>query len=293
MGTVDRLAGLLPDAAEEILFHRKHLREVRLRAGRRAQLVHDDGESMPGGNLDASKLGEVLSELLEHSLYAREAELAEGFFTLEDGARVGVCGRLVGSGKGIAAMTEIGSLCVRVARALPGCADALLPLVEGPRSLLVVSPPGLGKTTCLRELARKLSESGLRVGIADERHELAACHRGVPGLDVGPRTDVMDGGPKALAIPRILRAMAPQVIVTDEIGGPEDDICLAEAVRCGVAVVASAHGADLQAILSRPALAECLRGGIFESIALLGPRPGAIKAIYQRKKGADGAWSYG
>ena len=128
----------------------------------------------------------------------------------------------------------------------------------------------------------------MRVGVADERHELAACCRGVPRLDLGPRTDVMDGGPRHLAVLRMVRAMSPQVIVTDEIGGPEDAASLAEAARCGVAIVASAHGASLEALLARPALSGILKGGAFERIALLGGAPGRLRAAYRRDH--CGAW---
>ena len=292
MKTVDRLAQLLPGAAGEILARRDELREVRLRAGGPVQLVFGAQDCLTGEALEARDLARCLSELMDHSLYAREGELAEGFFTLPDGARVGVCGRLIAEGGRVAGMGDVGSLCVRIARAIPGCAGALLPLAEGPKSLLVASAPGMGKTTCLRDLARLLSSRGLRVAIADERHELAACFRGVPQLDVGPRTDVMDGGPKVASIGRILRAMAPQAIVTDEIGGPEDAQCLAEAARCGVAVIASAHGASIEDLLARPALRKTLDEGVFDTVALLGGSPGALRAVYRREKGA-GEWSCG
>ena len=125
------------------------------------------------------------------------------------------------------------------------------------------------------------------MGIADERHELAACHMGLPTLDVGVRTDVMDGCPKALAIARMLRGMAPQVIVADEIGGEDDAHALADAVRCGARIVASAHAHGLEAALSRPNLRTVLDGGIVDIIALLGPRPGLVEGVWHRDRGEE------
>ena len=119
----------------------------------------------------------------------------------------------------------------------------------------------MGKTTMLRDIARQLSDGGMCVGIADERHELAACHMGVPTLDVGLRTDVMDGCPRDRAIAQMLRAMAPQVVVADEIGSAEDALALADAARCGAGIVASAHAAGLEEALSRPNLRTVLDGG--------------------------------
>jgi hypothetical protein len=172
-----------------------------------------------------------------------------------------------------------------------GILPFILPADRSPRSMLLLSPPGMGKTTMLRDIARQLSDGGMSVGIADERHELAACHMGLPTLDIGVRTDVMDGCPKALAIARMLRGMAPQVIVADEIGGEDDARALADAVRCGARIVASAHALGLEAALCRPNLRTVLDGGIVDIIALLGPRPGLVEGVWHRDRGEGvAAW---
>ena len=290
-----RLARLLPEAAEALAERREELREVRLRAGRRTALCVDGGEIAVGDALTAERLGHILAALMDYSVHAREDELRQGFFTLADGCRVGVCGEAVSDGRDILALRGVGSVCLRLARSVPGCADGLRRRFlgkHGPRSTLLCSPPGMGKTTLLRDIARQCSEAGYPVGIADERHELAACRHGVPTADVGPRTDVMDGGPKAAVIPLLVRGMAPRVIVTDEIGGPGDAIALAEARRCGVAVMASCHGDGPEALLKRAGVREILEDGIFETIAVLGDVPGRVKAVYIRKDGEGGgaAW---
>ena len=292
METIRRLETLLGgDAARRISEHRQDLTEVRIRAGQSVQLIWIGGEVLCDAVIEGRRLREIAAALMDYSYYARENELDQGYFTMNDGSRVGVCGRFARDGERWR-LTEIGACCVRVARSMPGCADPLLEHVagpDGPRSALILSRPGMGKTTLLRDIARQLSLSGLSVGLADERHELAACRMGVPTLDVGPRTDVMDGCPRPLAITTMIRAMAPEVIVADEIGGVGDAEALSDAARCGVAVVASAHAESLDAALRRPVLREIIRGGAFKNVILLGDRPGVIREVV-RMDGGGAAW---
>ena len=191
-------------------------------------------------------------------------------------------------------MDRIGSACVRVARQVPGCASGLVKLMlegGGIRPTLLASPPGLGKTTLLRDVARSLSTLGYCVGIADERHELAACKNGVPTLDVGPCADVMDGCPRAEAVGWMLRAMSPEVIVADEIGGEADALALLDAARCGVAVAASAHAGSFSDLLARRWLGEILDSGVFRQVALLGERPGRLREVWRSGEG-EGATAW-
>lgn len=292
MGTLDRLKALLShDIFEQIDNHQSDLTEVRLRAGRPVQMVWIGGEALCGAPLDPEQLHAIVTALMDYSYYARESELNQGFFTLNDGSRVGVCGRIARNGADCR-MTEISSICLRIARSVPGCADGIMPAVDGKRGLkstLILSRPGLGKTTLLRDIARQLSEAGRRVSLADERHELAACRMGVPTLDVGPRTDVLDGCPRPLAIATLIRSMGPDVIVTDEIGGEGDAKALADAARCGVAVAASAHADSVEAALARSMLRAAIREGAFHNIVLLGRRPGEIRQVLELD-GGGGTW---
>ena len=272
MRTLERLEALLGALPAGLM-------EVRIRAGRPVQYRCADGDRF-GPVVPADRLGAILAALADHSLYAREAELREGYFTMDDGCRVGVCGRLLCDGDRPTALTDAGALCVRVCREIRGASDGFYDaLFEDDRlhSALIVSGPGLGKTTALRDAARRLSEDGYNVCIADERRELAACALGVPTLDVGPRTDVMDGCPKHVAVTRLLRAASPEVIVTDEIGDRRDAEALAEAARCGVRILASAHAGSLEQLLARKNV--CL--DVFELAVLLGDRPGQVKAIHR------------
>ena len=267
---MDRLRELLGEIPDETL-------EVRIRAGRAIQFRCMTGEQF-GPVTEAGRLPGLLAALADHSLHAREAELRQGFFTMSDGCRVGVCGRLIWDGNRVTGMGEIGSICVRICREIDGAADGFYDvLFDGGmlQSALIVSPPGMGKTTALRAAARRLSEDGYNVCVADERHELAACVGGVPTLNVGPRTDVMDGCPKHIAIMYLLRAASPRVIVTDEIGDARDAVALSEAVRCGVKVLASAHADSFVGLEKR----KNVPTEVFDLGILLGDTPGRIKEI--------------
>lgn len=253
METVNRLSRLLPEAVlRETGPMPADLTELRLRSGRPAEVVGLNGGTLVGGAISAPLVAQAAQKLAGHSLYAREEELREGYFTIEGGCRVGVCGRMTAEEGKIRQLTHIGSVCVRIAREIRGAADAVMEHLyeeNSAVSALIISPPGLGKTTLLRDIARQLSDGacgrrGLKVGMADERGELAGCVMGVPMLDVGARTDVMDGCPKRMGMKLLIRSMSPEVIVTDELGHPQDAEAVRDALRCGVRVIASVHARD-------------------------------------------------
>ena len=285
MENVRRLYALLPAAvAEKAGAFPDDLTEVRLRAGRPVQLIGLSGEACRGGAVSAEEIGKVCSVLAGHSLYAREEELREGYFTMEGGCRVGVCGQMRSEDGRPTGFVHIGSACVRVAREARGAADAVMAaLFEAgrPVSALIVSPPGLGKTTLLRDIARQLSDGtggrrGVKVGLMDERGELAGLIGGTPSMDVGLRTDVMDGCPKRVGISLMVRAMSPEVIVTDELGHPGDAGAVREAVRMGVRVIASVHAEDEEEAVRRLGGVDA---GVFRRKILLGPGVGQIRRI--------------
>ena len=282
MRTLDRLCGLMPgEIGSRLRGLGDRLCEVRLRANRQTQLRWAGGELLCGEALELDRLRGILSSLMDYSVYARESELSEGFFTMPDGCRVGVCGRFSPRPDGGMSLTAIGSACIRISREIKGCADEAMRhvMADGnrlPRSTLIVSEPGMGKTTLLRDMARQLSDGGLCVGLSDERHEIAACVDGAPTMDVGARTDVVDGSPRHIAISRLLHACAPQVIVADEIGDSRDAAALADAVRCGASVITTAHARSAEAAMKRPCLREIVETGVFSMMIVLGGRPGEI-----------------
>ncbi|MDR3085380.1 MAG: stage III sporulation protein AA [Christensenellaceae bacterium] len=261
------------------------LRELRIRVGQQPLLLGAGERVLSGFRPTRAEMEQLFLHFCGNSPYAYEEQIAAGYLTLPGGHRVGLCGHAVLRQGSLQRLDGIQGMNLRVARDVEPEKRLLKAVTRAGSALntLVISSPGLGKTTLLRGLARLLSESGLQVGVVDERGELAAMERGVPQMDLGARADVMDFCPKSQAIPLLVRAMAPQVIVTDELGGADDLSALNEASRCGVAVIASAHGRDLGDIRARPTLGEIERRFPFERYIVLAGAPGRVQGVYDRE----------
>ncbi|MBQ2888466.1 MAG: stage III sporulation protein AA [Firmicutes bacterium] len=257
------------------------VQEIRLRTGWPVRLRLLDRELTLDLIWRREQQEQQLMLFLDNSVYAFEEQLRQGFVTLAGGHRVGLVGQAWYADGRLGGFRDICSQNIRIARELPGVAKPLLPyIICRGRVLrtLLAAPPGVGKTTLLRDLVRMLADgeagiSPLNVGVADERMELAAVFNGQAQLNVGSRCDVISGCEKASAVQILLRVMGPQVVVTDEIGSREDAAALAEALNAGVSVLASAHAADYDELLGRPWLGDLLRQGFFERV------------IFPRRKG--------
>lgn len=299
-----KIASMLPDPIRRILLccgiGQEGLREIRLRTGKPLLLETADGECFldeKGTVLHTEKGAYVVSaedikatmELLTgYSVYAFEEELRRGYFTIEGGHRVGVAGRCVTEAGKVLRLQYISFLNIRIAHECRGCSDGLYRYLYGDGQYyhtLLFAPAGHGKTTYLRDLLRLLSDNGLRVGIADERSELAACRHGVPQHDVGVRTDVMDGCPKAAAMEMLLRSMTPQILAADEIGMEEDVEAIRRAAVSGCKVVATAHGDTFSEVCHNPILRTLWEERRFERyVRVEKAKEGFhIKSIYDRE----------
>jgi stage III sporulation protein AA len=267
----------------------------------------------------------LLERLTNHSLYAMEEELRRGYVTVAGGHRVGLAGRVVLDGGEVARLRDIAGFNVRIARSRIGCAAGVMPDILDHRDgtikhTLIVSPPQQGKTTLLRDIVRCVSSGewhhaaaagwdGRKVGVVDERSEIAACEAGVPTFDLGPRCDVLDACPKAEGIMMMVRSLSPEVIAVDEIGRPEDASALHEALHAGVRVVATAHASGPEDLRRRPVLASLAEAGVFGAFVFLsrvgsrvehrvftqeevirGIKARAKPAIRSPDRAADGGW---
>lgn len=264
------------------------LREIRIRAERPTVFVTGTRTAALHWSPEKAHLTVLVEALSEHSLYARTEETRQGYITLRGGHRMGLCGRITNPDSR-SVLSDIGSVCIRIAGEWPGCADLLIAsLRASAQSLLVIGPPGAGKTTLLRDLARQLASGrkARQVAVVDERSELAACVGGIPQLDVGDSTDVLEGLPKQDAFSWLLRSMSPEIIITDELGSDADAVAVLEAANSGVAVCASAHGTSLQDIAARPALATLMARRVFDLYAVLTPEGGGQIATLHDRMGS-------
>ena len=270
------LPGRLRAAAMSISQREKaRTEELRLRIGRALYLTTPAGETaLPQTRVIRSDLEQVLDRATEYSRYTAAGTMAHGYLTAPGGFRIGVCGTALPTGPGAGTnegVRDVSSLAIRIPRVFEGVAEPVLPeLVEDgrPAGTLILSPPGGGKTTLLRDLVRLLSQGSAvcppqRVALVDERGELAAVHRGRPQLEVGCHTDVMDGCPKHLAVPMLLRAMTPGIIALDEVALGADVEAVYAAVGCGVTLLATVHAASLRDLEDRPIGRDLLSSGGF------------------------------
>ncbi len=270
IGRYEMASELLPSrwrqAAHRVPDWRKaEAEEFRLRVGRPMTLVTAEGEvfaddELPRQSVTQADLEQLCDTVTGYSRYAAAETMGKGYLVGRGGFRVGLCGTVVaqeGVGRGL---RDISSATVRISREVEGLRDEvemILASIEPLRSVLIAAPPGAGKTTLLRAMTAALSNGNgermpLRIGVVDERGELAGMYRGVPQLNVGFHTDVLDGCPKALGLPMLLRSANPQVIVVDEITAQEDILAMCAAANCGVRLLASIHALDGAELRRKP-----------------------------------------
>ena len=308
----EAIAGYLPEQIEAALRKAEpdwtKMEEIRLRAGKpllfylkqKEYMLTKKGRLVEAQNgpqmnsvfcVDSGEIQMMLKKFSGYSLYAYEEEVKQGFLTLSGGHRVGLAGTVVTENGRVKTIRNLSFLNIRIAREVTGCADPVLPeIAEGARLFhtLIISPPGCGKTTLLRDLIRQISDGfsyrdqegrrccfqGRTVGVVDERNEISAAVSGIPSSRLGLRTDVLLGCPKKTGIFLLLRSMSPKVIAVDEIGSMEDFEAVRQAVVSGCVILATAHGNSVEEFARKKAGAAFLEEGIFERYIILSEKNG-------------------
>ena len=256
-----------------------NLEEIRIRNNRPIFLKIGQSEQQVNYIINTNDVLEILQKICDNSIYTYQNQICNGYITIRGGHRIGITGNVVIKDGQVTNISHIYSLNFRIARQVLDCSNYVLPYVINKNSIfntMLVSPPGRGKTTILRDLVRKLSNGiteyhfkGINVAVADERGEIAAMYKGVPQNDIGERTDVLDNIPKALGMKMLVRSMNPKVIVADEIGTKEDVEAIKYAICSGVKGIFTAHGDSIEDIIRNPILSELYSENLFERIIFI------------------------
>ena len=273
------------------------IQEIRIKVGKPIILILSNEEKVLNYVTTNDEVKGILVKISNYSLYAYEEEIKQGYITIKGGHRVGIAGECVISNGEIKTIKNISSLNIRISKAVVGSAKKIMPIITGGDRIyntLIVSPPKCGKTTILRDIAKNISNGvyslglkGKKVVIIDERSEIAACYNGVPQMDVGIRTDVLDNCLKKTGMIMAIRSLSPDVLICDEIGTLGEVEALNMAFNSGVNIVVTVHGFDIEDIYSRKVFKELIDESIIERVVILSSRKGAgtIERIYKIERG--------
>ena len=257
------------------------LQEIRIRVNRPIILKTGQSDLLIEYLVTQSEVFEVLEKLCNNSIYAYQNQICKGFITVRGGHRVGITGTAITENEKVTNLKYITSLNFRIAREVKGCSNKILKDVICKEqntiyTSLIVSPPGKGKTTMLRDLIRNISngvpELGFRgktCGVVDERGEIAAMYHGIPQNDVGIRTDVIENISKDKGMSMLIRSMAPEIIACDEIGSKEDVEAIQNVVISGVKGIFTMHGKNLDDIKENQGINYLIKTKQIEKIIFL------------------------
>lgn len=284
----------------------KDLEEIRLRVNKPVIFKKKEEYFLGKSGLSKSHINsyictkkdicQTIDIMSKRSYYAVEEDIKKGFLTLEGGHRVGISGKVIIEDGTVKRIKDILSINIRIGKEIAGCSKTIVPYIFNNNSkvghTLLVSPPGCGKTTLLRDLIKNISNRGMTVSVVDERSELSGSHNGEMQIDLGIRTDVLENCPKDLGMMMLLRSMSPDVIAIDEIGSERDIKSIDMLLNAGVTILATIHSKDIEELKRKKLMSKLIEEKIFQNYIILSKtdRIGKIEGIYDRnfkKVGGD------
>lgn len=288
---IDGILRYFPQKVQELIKNNindeelEMLEEIRVRNNLPLILKIGQAEKVIDYKITTEDINYIFQKICENSIYSYQKQIANGFITVQGGNRVGIVGTAVLDGNDkVINFNYISGLNFRISRQIIGCSNQIIDEIfngcGGIYNTLIISKPGIGKTTLLKDIVRNVSNGmpnkfkGMNVTVIDERGEISATYKGIMQNDLGMRTDVINDIPKYIGMKMAIRSMAPKVIVADEIGNKRDSEAIKYAMCCGVKGIFTAHGASLEELEKNPEISDLLENKIFEKIICIKDREG-------------------